>query len=151
MSVEVPCLSSIRCLRWGGDFQFPEFPSAFGIPQVVLSLQLPFAVIPLIRFTSSKVRMGEFQNHWAISALSWICAVIVIFLNLLLVLSFLKDGFTSEKLVLKILTGVLATPLFVVVMLFLLYITFKKERSEDSLYVVDDLSSEDNSMDNFAS
>uniref|UniRef100_A0A7S2ZI96 Uncharacterized protein n=1 Tax=Rhodosorus marinus TaxID=101924 RepID=A0A7S2ZI96_9RHOD len=121
------------------------------LSQVVLSLQLPFAVIPLIRFTSSKVRMGEFQNHWAISALSWICAVIVIFLNLLLVLSFLKDGFTSEKLVLKILTGVLATPLFVVVMLFLLYITFKKERSEDSLYVVDDLSSEDNSMDNFAS
>jgi manganese transport protein len=40
--------------------------------QVILSLQLGFAVIPLIHFVSDKITMGEFAIGWPIKILSWI-------------------------------------------------------------------------------
>jgi manganese transport protein len=54
--------------------------------QVVLSLQLPFAVIPLIRFTSDKNYMGEFANRAWVKALAWLVAAIIVVLNILLLL-----------------------------------------------------------------
>jgi manganese transport protein len=49
--------------------------------QVVLSLQLSFAVIPLILFTSDRGKMGEFANSMWIKALAWIIAVVIVVLN----------------------------------------------------------------------
>ena len=49
--------------------------------QVVLSLQLSFAVIPLILFTSSRKKMGEFVNPLWIKTLAWITAGIIVALN----------------------------------------------------------------------
>jgi len=54
------------------------------LSQVVLSLQLPFAVIPLVRFTSDRRRMGEFTNHPAVTLLAWSTAAAIIVLNALL-------------------------------------------------------------------
>jgi manganese transport protein len=51
------------------------------LSQVVLSMQLPFAVIPLIRFTSDRRRMGELANRAWVRALAWICAAIILGLN----------------------------------------------------------------------
>lgn len=53
--------------------------------QVILSLQLPFAVVPLVIFTSSKEKMGEFVNAGWVKALAWICTGIIIILNVFLV------------------------------------------------------------------
>lgn len=53
--------------------------------QVILSLQLPFAVVPLVIFTSSKEKMGEFVNSGWVKALAWICTGIIIILNVFLV------------------------------------------------------------------
>jgi len=50
--------------------------------QVVLSLQLPFAVIPLIRFTSDHRQMGRFANPAWVKTLAWAAALIIIGLNL---------------------------------------------------------------------
>lgn len=50
--------------------------------QVVLSLQLPFAIIPLIHFTSDKTKMGEFANAVWVKALAWLTAAIIVGLNL---------------------------------------------------------------------
>ena len=55
------------------------------LSQVILSMQLPFAVIPLIRFTSDPRRMGEFANRVWVRLLAWSSAVIIIGLNLWLV------------------------------------------------------------------
>ena len=52
--------------------------------QVFLSLQLPFAIIPLLRFTSNRGTMGEFANHRAINTLAWIVAGVVIVMNLMM-------------------------------------------------------------------
>ena len=51
------------------------------LSQVILSLQLSFAVFPLVMFTSDKVKMGEFVNHAMVKALAWIVASIIGLLN----------------------------------------------------------------------
>jgi manganese transport protein len=51
------------------------------LSQVVLSLQLPFAVIPLILFTSDKRRMGRFAIGTAMKLAAWPCAVLITLLN----------------------------------------------------------------------
>jgi manganese transport protein len=49
--------------------------------QVILSLQLSFAVVPLVMFTSSRKRMGEFVNAPWLKALAWVTAVLIAGLN----------------------------------------------------------------------
>lgn len=52
--------------------------------QVVLSMQLPFAVIPLVQFVSSQKVMGTLAISKLFSACSWLLAVAIVILNLLL-------------------------------------------------------------------
>ena len=56
------------------------------LSQVVLSLQLGFAVIPLIHFNSSKKMMGEFAIKPWVKALAWLIAGIIVYLNITLVI-----------------------------------------------------------------
>ena len=58
------------------------------LSQVILSMQLPFAVIPLIHFTSDRRRMGAFANKTWIQWLSWAAALLILALNIWL----LVDG-----------------------------------------------------------
>jgi manganese transport protein len=58
------------------------------LSQVILSMQLPFAVIPLIHFTSDRRRMGAFANKTWVQWLSWAAAVLILGLNIWL----LTDG-----------------------------------------------------------
>ena len=51
------------------------------LSQVILSLQLSFAVVPLVIFTSSRKRMGEFVNGPWLQALSWSVAALIAGLN----------------------------------------------------------------------
>jgi manganese transport protein len=51
------------------------------LSQVILSLQLSFAVVPLVIFTGSRAIMGEFVNSRLLQALSWIVAVLIAGLN----------------------------------------------------------------------
>jgi manganese transport protein len=51
------------------------------LSQVVLSLQLSFAVIPLVMFTSNRQKMGEFVNPTWLKTLAWMVAVIIAALN----------------------------------------------------------------------
>jgi manganese transport protein len=51
------------------------------LSQVIISMQLPFAVIPLIRFTSDRGRMGELANGLGLKILAWTAAGIILILN----------------------------------------------------------------------
>ena len=51
------------------------------LSQVVLSFQLPFAVIPLIQFTNDRGKMGEFANSRATAIVAWIVAAAILFFN----------------------------------------------------------------------
>jgi manganese transport protein len=61
--------------------------------QVCLSMQLGFAVWPLMRFTGEKAKMGEFANRILIKILGWTTAGMIIVLNMKLLLdTFLPDS-----------------------------------------------------------
>lgn len=66
------------------------------LSQVVLSLQLPFAIIPLIRLTSDRNRMGNFANRpWVIALASGVAAIILFLNGWLVKITFeklLEDG-----------------------------------------------------------
>lgn len=86
------------------------------LSQVVLSLQLGFAVIPLIIFVSDRETMGEFTIRPVTKILSWLVAVILIFLNTKLVIQsalplFTTSGHLFWKVVI-ILAGIIFTVLF---------------------------------------
>jgi len=51
------------------------------LSQVVLSLQLSFAVVPLVKFTSDRLKMGEFTIPTWLKLLAWITTAIIISLN----------------------------------------------------------------------
>ncbi|EPR29273.1 Nramp family divalent metal transporter [Geobacillus sp. WSUCF1] len=51
------------------------------LSQVILSLQLSFAVVPLVQFTSDKKKMGEFANPLWLKVLAWMVAMVIISLN----------------------------------------------------------------------
>jgi manganese transport protein len=47
------------------------------LSQVVLALQLPFAMFPLLQFTSSSRRMGEWKNGWFLLVAGWASAILI--------------------------------------------------------------------------
>jgi manganese transport protein len=54
------------------------------LSQVILSLQLPFAVVPLVQFTSDREKMGRFANPLWLKVAGWTIAAAIIVLNLTL-------------------------------------------------------------------
>jgi manganese transport protein len=52
------------------------------LSQVILSLQLPFAIIPLLHFTSNRKKMGEFASRMWVMVLAWTAASLITLLNL---------------------------------------------------------------------
>lgn len=92
------------------------------LSQVVLSLQLGFAVIPLIHLTSDKQKMGEFANKLWVKIAAWTIAIVIVGLNAKLVGETLVSWIgTSEH---KILLSVVLAPLILGAIGLLLYITF---------------------------
>jgi len=47
------------------------------LSQVVLALQLPLAMFPLLHFTSSRKRMGIWKSGWFLLAAGWISAILI--------------------------------------------------------------------------
>ncbi len=81
------------------------------LSQVILSLQLPFAIIPLIHCVSDRKRMGEFTIGWKTKLTAWVVALVIVLLNLKLVvdevLGWTVAGGTTRWIVLLLGTGAL--------------------------------------------
>ncbi len=76
------------------------------LSQVILSLQLSFAIIPLIHFVSDKKTMGKYAIKKYTKVLSWLVAAILVYLNVQLVVETAITVFTEEgQWFLKILMG----------------------------------------------
>src|SRR5207237_4782656 len=56
------------------------------LSQVLLSLQLSFAVVPLVQFTSEKTKMGVFVNSRLLTIVAWLVTLAIIGLNAYLLL-----------------------------------------------------------------
>ena len=60
------------------------------LSQVILSLQLSFAVVPLVLFTSNKAKMGEFANGRLLTVMAWVVTAAIVGLNSWLLLTTFK-------------------------------------------------------------
>jgi len=63
---------------------------------VLQSVQLPFALIPVLTFTSSAAIMGSFRNYLAITIFCWVISVVVIGINVYLVQDFVRHNFPES-------------------------------------------------------
>jgi manganese transport protein len=61
------------------------------LSQVVLSFQLPFAIVPLVMFTASRAKMGELVAPRWLTGLCWLIAAVIIVLNVNLLSTVLLD------------------------------------------------------------
>lgn len=67
------------------------------LSQVVLSMQLGFAIIPLIHFVSDRRRMGKLAIGPVVKALSWLVALIIVTLNVKLVIDELHSWIAASE------------------------------------------------------
>jgi manganese transport protein len=92
------------------------------LSQVILSMQLGFAIIPLIHLTSNKSQMGEFVNRTWIKIAAWIIAIIIVSLNAKLVYETVIGWLDTAENPLVI--YLLVFPVLIGAAILLLYITF---------------------------
>ncbi|MDD4890018.1 MAG: Nramp family divalent metal transporter [Phycisphaerae bacterium] len=92
------------------------------LSQVILSLQLPFAIVPLLQFTSSRRAMGAFANPAWVKVLAWLVAGVIVALNVALVIGQLGEWAASPGLRPWVLF--LMTPVVAAMGAFLAWLTF---------------------------
>jgi len=105
------------------------------LSQVILSIQLPFALIPLLHFTSSKEKMGEFASTTKVKIIAWMAALLIIGLNVKLV-----SDVALEYIAVPGTTGLLIKFLALPLMLFVfgmqLWITFEPILTKEKIQEV---------------
>lgn len=98
--------------------------------QVLLSMQLGFAIIPLIHFVSDKEKMGTFAIKLPVKIISWIICIIIIILNIKLIYDEEINVYANEKvsLAVKILLGTVSLSLLLFLISIVLYPWIKKTK-----------------------
>ncbi|KAG5534326.1 hypothetical protein RHGRI_022452 [Rhododendron griersonianum] len=100
------------------------------IASMILSFELPFALVPLLRFTSSEAKMGPHKSSVMVTFTSWILGFCSIGINLYFlsatVMGRITDRGHSSKAS-SIVTGVFVFPTMVLYVALLAYLTLKKE------------------------
>ena len=105
--------------------------------QVILSLQLGFAVIPLIHFVSDKNTMGEFAIKSWVKILAWIIASILVYLNANLVFDFAKAFLIGPTSILIKISLILLILFFFFLLLYIIIfpiIQTKKKQERTALH-----------------
>ena len=105
--------------------------------QVILSLQLGFAVIPLIHFVSDKNTMGEFAIKSWVKILAWIVASILVYLNANLVFDFAKAFLIGPTSILIKISLILLILFFFFLLLYIIIfpiIQTKKKQERTALH-----------------
>ncbi|MEO9258163.1 MAG: Nramp family divalent metal transporter [Crocinitomicaceae bacterium] len=92
------------------------------LSQVILSLQLGFAVIPLIHLTSDKEKMGAFANKLWLKIAAWLVAIIIVSLNAKLVYETVFQWIKESEH--SVLLSLILIPIIIGAVCLLLYITF---------------------------
>lgn len=93
------------------------------LSQVILSMQLGFAVIPLIHFVSDKKKMGKYAINNSVKILSWLIALIIITLNVKLVVEEIFSLLTKTDNAMWIYLTII--PVAALIGILLLYITLQ--------------------------
>ena len=111
------------------------------LSQVILSLQLGFAVIPLIHFVSDKKTMGSFAIKLWVQIAAWVIASILVYLNVRLVVNEAENFFLSSSNIFLKLIIVLAGILFATLLLYtIIFPMLSKRQKKVSIQMHPDVS-----------
>ncbi len=98
--------------------------------QVILSLQLGFAIIPLIHFVSDKTTMGVFAIRWHVKAIAWLIASILIYLNSRMVADQIKHAFENQIHIGWVILIIVAVAFFIVLFILMTVLPLRKKRHQ---------------------
>ncbi|GER43900.1 metal transporter [Striga asiatica] len=107
------------------------------IASMVLSFELPFALIPLLKFTSCKTKMGLYANSTAISATTWIIGSLIMGINIYYLAEKLVTSLSHShlKIVGIVLCGVLGVLGMLIYVCSIAYLVIRKNRDGSQLII----------------
>jgi natural resistance-associated macrophage protein len=100
------------------------------VSSMILSFLLPFSMIPLLKFTSSEVKMGPHKNSITITVVTWAIGWCIIGINIY----YLSVGFVkwlihnSLPKIASVFIGVLTFPFMALYIALILYLTFRRDK-----------------------
>ncbi|HTX37874.1 MAG TPA: divalent metal cation transporter, partial [Bryobacteraceae bacterium] len=94
------------------------------LSQVILSMQLPFAIIPLVHFTNDSRRMGPFANPAWVKVLAWTTAAVIVWLNAWLAGPIIS-GWLEAAGRWRVLVWLVTVPAALLILLLLLWVTLE--------------------------
>ncbi|XVF36964.1 hypothetical protein REPUB_Repub19eG0104000 [Reevesia pubescens] len=99
------------------------------IASIILSFELPFALIPLLKFSSSSTKMGPYKNSIVIIVISWILGFGIIGINVYYLSTSFVDWLIHNNLpkVGNVFIGIIVFPLMAIYILAIIYLTFRKD------------------------
>ncbi|KAM4072583.1 hypothetical protein ACB094_11G148800 [Castanea mollissima] len=99
------------------------------IASMTLSFELPFALIPLLKFSSSATKMGPHKNSIYVIVISWILGMGIIGINIYYLSTSFVGWLIHSNLpkVANVFIGLLVFPLMLIYILAVIYLTFRKD------------------------
>lgn len=114
-----------------------EVDAMLVMSQVILSLQLGYAILPLISFVSDKRTMGKFAIGPVTRILAWVIAAVLVFLNLKMLSSELEPVMSNAGFVEKMLIYLCAAALGGLLIYIVLHPYFGKKKKDQKVLVHD--------------
>jgi manganese transport protein len=103
------------------------------LSQVILSLQLGFAIIPLIHFVSDKETMGEFVIKWPVKIIAWVISAVLVYLNVRMVINEISQAFTSDISIMWLIVISIAIVFFIALFLLMTVLPLVKKRKKTEI------------------
>nr|WNH25159.1 natural resistance-associated macrophage protein 1 [Fagopyrum tataricum] len=105
------------------------------IASMILSFELPFALVPLLKFTSSKTKMGIYANSFLVSAITWIIGLLIMIINIFFITSsFIKLLIHNNlKTEMKVFSGILGFSGMLVYLAAIGYLIIRKNKEHSHL------------------
>ncbi|KAJ4967238.1 hypothetical protein NE237_019087 [Protea cynaroides] len=99
------------------------------ISSMILSFELPFSLIPLLKFSSSASKMGPHKNSIFIIVISWILGLCIIGINVYYLIIGFVDWLFHNSLpkVSNVFIGIFVFPIMALYVLSVIYLTFRKD------------------------
>ncbi|KAJ7965519.1 putative Metal transporter [Quillaja saponaria] len=103
------------------------------IASMILSFELPFALIPLLKFSSSASKMGPHKNSIYIIIFSWVLGLALIGINVYYLSTAFVDWLIHNDIakVAKVFVGIIVFPLMAIYIIAIIYLTFRKDNCHD--------------------
>nr|BBF98065.1 natural resistance associated macrophage protein 1 [Crotalaria juncea] len=106
------------------------------IASMILSFELPFALIPLLKFTSSKTKMGIHVNSITLSAITWIIGFLIMAINIYFIVYGFYEVLLNFRIVARVFLGILGFSGIALYLAGIAYLVFRKNKEATHLLSV---------------